>query len=106
MSLPFVKIADDSAVLKLFSETFFSLCSPFVHTHLQGVYLLGKKNCYSCWQQSNGVIRGQKVGVGNLGDRQTIKLTGGKGREKEEEAEERQDAGSALTTKELSEVPH
>lgn len=43
MSLPFVKIADDSAVLKLFSETFFSLSSPFVHTHLQGVYLVGKK---------------------------------------------------------------
>lgn len=41
-----------------------------------------------------------------MGDRQTIKLTGGKGREKEEEAEERQDAGSALTSKELSEVPH
>lgn len=72
---------------------------------MQGVYLVRRKNCYSCWQQSNGISRGQKVGVGNLGDRQTVKWTGGRGREKKEEVEERQDADSALTTKVLSELP-
>lgn len=106
LPLLFVKMADDSAVLKLFSETFFSLSCSFVHTYLQGAYLVERKNCYSCWQQSNGVSRGQKDGVGHLGDIQTIKWTGGRGSKKEEEAEERQDVSSALTTKELSELPH
>lgn len=44
--------------------------------------------------------RGQNVGVGNLGDRQTIKGAGGRGRG------ERQHAGSTQTTRGLSELPH
>lgn len=77
---------------------FFSLPLPFVHTHLPECVSCGEKKLLQQFlqQQSNAVSRGQKVGVGNLGDGQIIKLTGRRGREKEEEIEERQDAGSTL----------
>lgn len=67
---------------------FFSLSSP-LPTHLCSVYLVRRNNCECCWQQSNGVSRGQKFGVGNRGDRQTTKGTG----ERQEEDWSRGQAG-------------
>lgn len=86
LPLCFGKIADDSAVFKLFF--FFSLSSP-LPTHLCSAYLVRRNNCKCCWQQSNDVSRGQKLGVGNHGDRQTTKGTG----ERQEEDWRRGQAG-------------
>lgn len=82
LPLLFVKLTDDSTVLKLFSHF-----PPSPSTHLQGESLTVKSNCESCWQQSNGVSKGQKVGVGNLGDWQTIEGAAGRRREEKEEGE-------------------